>query len=333
MPTRITTLTQGSEEFKALFGNIQVPLASYIEEQDKQARESCLAYHIFSERQSNSKNEGYSGLSEADEMEAVGSGEIPPLNSFNERDLKIIENVLFKSRITITREAIEDAKGAMKKLLRSAGVTKLTSAYYRTLESLCFGLLIAAAQNKKYYQRGIQRYDTTAYDGKIVFATDRKGGCNAFSDFLTKDTLGRIATAQQNFKSDKGNDITVAANTLIIPNDHGIKTDAFNAIGADKDPGTANDGFNYLFGQFRVIISTRLNALVTGNNKPFILMDGDYNEKLDGNILQIRRDLEIKSKEIDGDVNAWDASARLGAGFVDWRQMAIGGVEWGKALT
>ena len=62
MSTRITTLTQGSGEFNALFGNIQVPLASYIEEQDKKARENCLAFHIFDERQSNSKAEGYSGL-------------------------------------------------------------------------------------------------------------------------------------------------------------------------------------------------------------------------------------------------------------------------------
>ncbi len=333
MPTKITTITQGSDEFKALFGNIQVPLASYIEEQDKQARANCLAFQIFDERQSNSKAEGYSGLSEADEMDVVGSGEIAPLNSVNERDLKIIENLLFKSSIKITREAIEDAKGAMKKLLRNIGADKLTSAYYRTLDSVCFGLLVAAAQNKKYYQRGTARFDTTAYDGKVVFATDRKAGCNAFSDFLTKDTLGRIATEQQNFKSDKGNSITVAANTLIIPNDHAIKTDAFNAIGADKDPGTANDGFNYLFGQFRVIISTKLNALVTGNNKPFILMDGDYNKSLDGNILQIRRDLNIKSREEAGDNNVWESTARFGAGFVDWRQMAIGGVEWGKALA
>ena len=333
MPTRITTLTQGSGEFNALFGNIQVPLASYIEEQDKRARENCLAFHIFDERQSNSKAEGYGALSEADEMDIVGSGEIAPLNSVNERELKIIENLLFKSSIKITREAIEDAKGAMKKLLRSIGADKLTSSYYRTLESVCFGLLIAAAQNKKYYQRGTNRFETAAYDGKNVFATDRKGGCNAFSDFLSKDTLGRIATAQQNFKSDKGNNIKVASNTLIIPNDHDIKSEAFNVLGAEKDPGTANDGFNYLFGQYRVIISNHLNVLVDGNNKPFILMDGDYNKSLDGNVLQIRRDLEIKSREEAGDNNVWEATARLGAGFVDWRHMAIGGVEWGKALT
>lgn len=333
MPTRITTITQGSDEFKALFGNIQVPLASYIEEQDKQARADCLAYQIFDERESNSKAEGYSGLSEADEMDVVGHGEIAPLNSVNERDLKVIENLLFKSSIKITREDVEDAKGAMKKFLRNIGVYKLTGAYYRTLESVCFGLLIAAAQNKKFYQRGKARFDTTAYDGKVVFATDRKGGCNAFSDFLTKDTLGRIATAQQNFKSDKDNNIKVASNTLIIPNVHDIKSEAFNVLGAEKDPGTANDGFNYLFGQYRVIISNRLNELVKGNNKPFILMDGDYNKTLDGNILQIRRDLEIKSKEVAGDNNLWESTARFGAGFVDWRHMVLGGVEWGKALA
>ena len=333
MATKITTLSQGSDEFKAMFGNIQVPLASYIEEQDKKSRANCLAYHIFDERQSNDKSEGYSGLTEADEMEPVGSGAIPPLNSFEERALKIITNELFKSRIVITREAIEDAKGAMKKFLRNAGVYKITSAYYRTLESYCLGLIAAAAQNQANFVRGTRTYSTKAYDGKNVFAKDRKGGCNVYSDHFSKDVLGMISTNQQNFKSDKGNEVEVASDTIIIPNDYDIKKQVFDAIGADKDPGTANDGFNYQFGMYGVIITKKLNHLVRGNNKPFILLDSEYNKTLDGNVLQIRHDLEIKSREIDGDNNAWDASARFGVGFVDWRHMVLGGVEWGNPLT
>jgi hypothetical protein len=37
--------------------------------------------------------------------------------------------------------------------------------------------------------------------------------------------------------------------TIIIPNDAMLKKEVFAAIGADKDPNTANNGFNFQFGR------------------------------------------------------------------------------------
>ena len=57
----------------------------------------------------------------------------------------------------------------------------------------------------------------------------------------------------QNFMDDNGNLLTLAPDTIIIPNDYSLKNAVFEAIGADKDPDTANNGFNYLFGRWNVI--------------------------------------------------------------------------------
>ena len=59
-----------------------------------------------------------------------------------------------------------------------------------------------------------------------------------------------------------------------------LKKDVFAAIGADKDPATANNGFNYTFGRWTVIVWQYLNQyLDLTTNKPWILADTNYNEE------------------------------------------------------
>ena len=86
------TISEASGQFKQLYGDIQVPLASFIEEQEAKDRANCLALKIFSERTSTNFAEGYGGLTAAGEMQPVGEGGNPPANSFAQRELKIIEN-------------------------------------------------------------------------------------------------------------------------------------------------------------------------------------------------------------------------------------------------
>lgn len=71
-----------------------------------------------------------------------------------------------------------------------------------------------------------------------------------FSDKFSNKVLGQMETMMQNFKGDKDEILNVSPDTIIIPNDATLKYDVFEAIGADKDPDTSNNGFNYQYGRW-----------------------------------------------------------------------------------
>lgn len=325
-------VSEKSGRFGQLYGALQAPLASFIEAQAELSKANCLALKIFSERTSNSYAEAYGGMNGADLMKPVGEGAASPLNSMDLRDPKTLVNVTWKSHALLTREIVDDAHGDMKKIVERMGARKLTESYYDTINAFLFGLLAAAVENKAKYQMGGETFDLTCYDGKSVFSKAHKKGANAFSGAFSKETLGELSTIQQNFVDDNGHALQISPDTIVIPNTYAAKNKAFEIIGAEKDPGSANNGFNYLFGQWNVITSPLLNHLADGDAFPFILLDSTFNEKNDGNVFQNRVDLEITSKEADGDNNKWDAYARFTGGFVDYRQMILGGVSWGEAL-
>lgn len=330
-------ISETSGKFGQLYGDLQVPLASFIEEQEAKNRENCLALKIFSERSSNNFAEGYGGLTAAGEMLPVGEGALPPVNSFAQRDLKIIENETWKSRMLLTREIIDDAHGDMKRIVQRVGAAKLTSGYYRAIDSFLMGLLGAALSGKDKLTVGGRDYSTLCYDGKNVFSKTHKSGaktyCNVYADAFSKDVLGKLSTVQQNVKDESGAELNIAPDTIVIPNDYALKKEVFEAIGSEKDPGTANNGFNYLFGQWNVIIHPALNYLVPASGAvPFVLLDSKYNAENDGNVFQNRVPLEVESKKAEGDCNAWDAYARFSGGFVDFRHMIAGGVASGESL-
>ena len=155
-----------------------------------------------------------------------------------------------------------------------------------------------------------------------------------YADAFSKDVLGKLSTVQQNVKDESGAELGVAPDTIIIPNDYALKKAVFEAIGSEKDPGSANNGFNYLFGQWNVIIHPALNFLIPASGAvPFILLDSKYNERNDGNVFQNRVSLEVESHE-DKDTknNVWDAYTRFSGGFVDFRHMIAGGVTGGETL-
>ncbi len=325
-------VSEKSGYFGQLYGALQAPIASFIETQAALSKANCLALKIFAEKNSDSYAEAYGGMNGADLMKPVGEGARSPLNGISMRDPKTLVNVTWKSHVDLTPEIVDDAHGNMKKIVERMGASKLTESYYDTIEAFLFGLLAAAASNKTKYQMENETFDTTCYDGKNVFSTSHDAGSNVFSDAFSKESLGELSTVQQNYKDDNKHALNLAPDTIIIPNTYKAKAKVFEVIGAEKDPGTANNGFNYLFGQWSVVTSPLLNHLASGDAFPYILLDSTFNEKNDGNVFQNRKDLTIKSKETEDDNNRWDASARFTGGFVDFRQMVLGGVSWGKTL-
>ena len=111
-----------------------------------------------------------------------------------------------------------------------------------------------------------------------------------------------------------------------------MKKNVFSVIGADKDPATANNGFNFQFGRWNVIINPYWT--VSGTEKPFILMDSRFNEMDGAAVWYDRVKLETEAF-VDRDTNAavYNGYARWSAGFNNWRGMVMGGVTGGTALT
>ena len=116
------------------------------------------------------------------------------------------------------------------------------------------------------------------------------------------------------------------------------KMDAYEkeVIGADKDPATSNNAFNFQFGRWNVIVDPYLSRALAKLGKtdaPWILLDGSYIQQNDGPIFQNRVKLAVRS-EIDpnNDNNIWKGRGRFSAGFVDWRFALAGGMTGGSTL-
>ena len=334
----INVVSEASGAFNELFGKIQVPLASFIEERFKKGRENCIALSLFDERKSNNFAEGYGGLGAAPALKPVGEGEDYPSMTVEKRALQMIENFVFKGEVQLTREIVDDAKGDLKIVLSRMGANRLPDSYYKTIELLCGGLLTAAMLGQDAFTFGGKVFSTKAYDGKKVFATNHSIGgktyCNAFTNAFSADILSKLSERQQNCPDESGSPAGYTPDTIVIPNDGGAKKEVFAAIGADKDPATANNAFNYHFGMWNVIVDPYLNGAVSGGKFPFILLDSKYNKDADGNIFQNRVDLEITSKKDEKtDNNVWRAYSRFSAGFVDFGHMMLGGAGFGTTLS
>ena len=140
----------------------------------------------------------------------------------------------------------------------------------------------------------------------------------------------------QNTVGDNGELLAINPDTILIGNDAALKSTVFSVIGADKDPATANNGFNFEFGRWNVIVDpylTQALKLLGKTASPWILLDSSYIQENDGAIFQNRVKLNVKSEiDTNNDNNVWKGRARFTGGFVDWRFAAAGGMTGGTAL-
>ena len=261
-------------------------------------------------------------------------GAEPPTDGYD----RIIENMTFKQSFSVTQELVEDAQlGEMKRRAR-----KLITAYGRTREK--FGrALYAGGIYGTTVSFGGKSFACNGADGLALFHKEHvnkvngKKQCNLYKGSFTASLLGKIETEMQQLTGDNGELLAVAPDTILIPNDAALKDAVFSAIGADKEPTTSNNAYNYQFGRWNIIIDpylTQALAAMGKTDKPFILLDSKFLETGDGAIFQERKKLEVKSVvDQNNDNNSWRGRARFGAGFVDWRFAAAGNISTGKDLT
>lgn len=333
------TVSIGSGLNGTIYGDCQVPLKAFLESRGEAFQRESLLPYLYRMEKSRHWAERYSSETAMGDFEPVGEGGDYPKTGFEDGYFRDIVNMTFKQSFSVTKELVEDCLlGAMKQR-----ANKLVTAYGRTREKFGRILYAGGLYGTTVSYKG-KTFACGSADGQALFSkthpnkVDGAKQTNLYKGTFTNTLLGKIETEMQNIKGDNGELLGVAPDTIWIPNDGALKDAVFSAVGADKEPTSGNNAFNYQFGRWNIIVDPYLTAALAdmgkSSEKPFFLLDSKFIELNDGPIFQDRVPLEVKSIiDTNNDNNVWQGRARFGAGFVDWRFIAAGNMSTGTDLT
>ncbi len=329
------TFSKSSGVNNSVFGKSEAPIRKFLESNMETYEKNSAVDKIFSIDSDNNYSVKLTGMTSMDGFQPVGEGGAYPNDGMQEGYSKILEHVVWKDSFKITQEMVEDDKVIDFK----KAPTAFLKGFHRTREqfgaALIGGALSGTTTNFKN-----KSFDTTSADGVSVFSKEHPSildgtfsQSNLFAGAFSNSNLVKLECKMQDFRDDNHNVLDIAPDTILIPNDATLKAAVFAAIGADKDPATANNGFNYNFGRWTIIVWSYLNQYIKSGTSPYILIDSNYNEIAGGAVWYDRIKLNVSSYVDDNtDVNVWKGRARFIAGFNDWRAMAVGGITGGSAL-
>ena len=331
------TFSEGSGVNNSIYGKSQAPIRMMIEKRGEAFEQESIAKKIFKTEKSKHWAEKFTSMTAMDGFDPVGENGAYPTDGMEEGPSKTLEHMTWKDSFSLSREIIDDAQMLQLRQKPAGFIT----AYYRTREKFGAAMLGGAISGQgKVTYRG-KKFDAKAADGQNLFYASHpakiKGAtqCNLFSDTFSEDSLGELETRMQNFCGENGETLDVAPDTILIPNVHSLKKAVFSALGADKEPTTANNAFNYQYGRWNIIVWPYLNQYITltGTAIPWVLMDSRYNKEYGTLVWLNRVDLEVRSTlDENTDANVWRGYSRFTAGFNDWRGIAVAGVDGATAL-
>jgi hypothetical protein len=333
------TVSIGSGLNGTIYGDCQVPLKAFLESRGEAFQRESLLPYLYRMEKSRHWAERYSSETAMGDFEPVGEGGDYPKTGFEDGYFRDIVNMTFKQSFSVTQELVEDCLlGTMKQR-----ANKLVTAYDRTREKFGRILYAGGLYGTTVSYKG-KTFACGSADGQALFSKTHPNKVNGakqtnlYKGTFTNTLLGKIETEMQNIKGDNGELLGVAPDTIWIPNDAALKDAVFSAVGADKEPTSGNNAFNYQFGRWNIIVDPYLTAALTdlgkSSEKPFFLLDSKFIELNDGPIFQDRVPLDVKSViDNNNDNNVWQGRARFGAGFADWRFVAVGNMSTGTDLT
>lgn len=329
------TFREGSGLNDSVFGKSQEPIKFFLEKRGEAFEQASMIKEIFSMENSTHYAEKYAAMTAMDGFQAVGESGDYPVDGMQESFSQVLENVTWKDSFTISQEMVEDARLIDMKQKPASFI----AGYHRTREKFGAALIGNAIRGVASFGFTGHNFSTKSADGVGVFAKNhpskvtKKTQSNMFEDNFSKEALAAVECEMQNFRGDNGEVLDVAPTTILIPNRYDLKMKVFEVIGADRDPETANNGFNFLFGRWNVIVWPYLNQFITEDTAPWVLLDKRYNDEKKSAVWQDRLQLTVKSEIAHNDDNIWKGRARFTAGFNDWRAFAVGGVSGGTVLV
>ncbi|MEG2938660.1 MAG: hypothetical protein RR829_00385 [Oscillospiraceae bacterium] len=322
------TFSKSSNVNDSVFGKSQEPIKMFLEKKAEAFEANSVINKVFSMDTSNNAMEKYTSMTSMNGFQPVGEGGSYPNDEMQEGNSKVLEHVTWKDSFKITQEMVEDSKTIDFK----KAPTAFMNGYGRTREQFGAALIGGAISGAAVNFAG-SSFSTACADGKSLFAADHgaklKGAAqsNKFADAFSNDALTKLECRMQDFRDDNHNVLAVSPDIIVIPNIASLKQNVFAAIGADKDPATANNGFNFQFGRWTIVVWQYLNQFIAAGTAPWILLDSTYNEEVGTAVWLDRVKLSVKSTVDDNtDNNVWRGRSRFIAGFKDWRGMAVSGV-------
>lgn len=344
MNTGVLFSVQGNLANSIFFKDLYAPLKSVIVEKYTEFASTDTFKEIFKEVSSDSFAESYTSMTELiGGFEKISEGGIPKISERIEGFKKFVENFNYSNSFTVTRNAIEDNKisGAIN------GLALMMRNYWLSRNREAGAFLANAISGTTSYLG--KTMDITGADTKALFATDHPAavtGVDAQSNkyavaaakitagtYFDSEILAQAETIMQNVKDDNGDFAGISPDTILIPNDATLKKQVFGVLGANYVPETANNAFNFLVGRYNVIVSQHLNNAISGGNKPFMLLDSNYNTVIDGLIYQNREGLRVRAYSEDKTENIVFAGAdRHCYSAIDWREVAVFGISGATAM-
>ena len=329
------TFSEGSGLNDSVYGKCQAPIRMFLEQRGEQFEQQSVLKNLFLMGTSENYGDLLTTMTAMSGFEPVGENGAYPADGMQEGFSKLIVYDTWKDSFKISAEMIEDAK-LMD--LRKQPAAFMTS-YNRTREMFGAALFGNAMKAQASMQYKGKQFDLTTADGVTLFNTAHppkvsgENQCNLFSDAFSVDALGQMETAMHLFRGDNDEILDVAPDTILIPEVVSLKKAVFAAIGADKEPTTSNNAFNYQYGRWTVIIWSYLNQFITASTQPWVLLDSKYNQTYGGAVWNDRVKLAVRSTvDENTDANVWRGRSRFNAAFNDWRFAAVGGVSSGQEL-
>lgn len=329
------TFTEGSGLNDSIFGKSQAPIRMFLEKRGEAFEQQSVIKELFQMGSSKHYGEKMTSMTAMDGFQAVGENGAYPVDNMQEGNSKTLEHMTWKDSFSLSREIIEDSKLMDLRKKPAAFV----AGYYRTREKFGAALIGGAMKGSTTITFAGKTFDATCADGLALFHAAHtakvkgKTQRNLYKDGFSVDALSAMESVMQDFRGDNEEVLDVAPNTIVIPNVFSLKKAVFAAIGADKDPDTANNGFNFQFGRWNVVVWAYLNQFITANTAPWMLIDSRYNQEYGGAVWLDRTNLEVRSTlDENTDANVWRGYSRFIAGFNDWRFACVGGVSSGGSL-
>ena len=317
-----------------MFGKFEHPIKALIENESNicEKQKSILDF-LFNVEKSSRYAETIMGESDFDTFQSKQEGQGAENDSVEPTFKKTIEHIEFAKEFTITRKMAYDAKFGMGSDMKNKP-KKFVRAYYKTRIKIAAQALINGTAKEMTFNKA--KVDLTCADELALFhkahpySTDKMKGktqSNYYYGELTgsastlEDALGVLSNKVRNFKDENGDVMEYVADTLIIPcNRPKLETLVKKVVGSERTVGSANNDINTQYGNWNIVV---LNGWEADDDR-FMVMSGDANKNLLGNMFYNRVPLDITS-DIDKHTRNyfWNGYCRFGVGFNTWKHILL----------
>jgi len=250
-------------------------------------------------------------------FEVSDIGDVPAFNGKLEFEspapgfLSRIEPKEYAKGTAFERKLIDDKKYSVL----DDRVGSLTKSAQRTKEKLAieasFAYAFSTAHTYLYSEEGVALC-SDSHTNKTGASTT-SGFDNAGTSSLSKTSIAATRLAMRRFMSDNGQRIDISPDTLIVPD--ALYDTAMEIVGSEKDPTSANNTKNMMYGRLKVLPLMRLDDYDTNN---WFMVDSSAMKR---DLLWIDRIAPETKMTVDFDTFAvkWSIYFRCGGGHKGWR--------------